>query len=148
MRVLISSTLVLLALGISGCSSQNTIVVAEEKQSVQMPVKPLVQHLVFFEWDKYDLPNEISTIITPHVMHLLKNPTQRVLLEGSADETGDYEYNRALGLKRAKMVETVLLGAGISPNQIIVRSIGIERPLNHEGTTASLPRNRRVTLVY
>ena len=148
MRLLIVASLSLIGSAITGCTSTSTVLVAEEKHIVQMPIKPLVQHLVFFDWDKHDLPENISTIITPHVLHLLKNPTQRVLIEGSADETGDSEYNQNLGFKRAKVVESVLIAEGVSPNQIIVRSIGIERPLNLEGTKASLPRNRRVTLVY
>jgi peptidoglycan-associated lipoprotein len=139
----------LAGLVIGGCSfNSSDIATAEVKTAPAMPVKPLVQHLVFFEWDKSGLPDNVSTILAPHVLYLVKNPTQRLLIEGAADESGDYAYNVKLGLSRAKAVEALLLNEGIRKEQLIVRSIGIERPLNLDKTAHSLPRNRRVTLAY
>ena len=99
-------------------------------------------------WDKDTAPQNVADIITPHVRYLIQHPTRKVLIEGAADETGDYQYNIKLGMRRAREIERHFLSMGVSQNQLIVRSIGIERRLNLEGKAHSLPRNRRVTLAY
>lgn len=136
-----------LAYLIGGCSSSSTMVVSEEK-IVTQPRTPLVEHLIFFDWDKDIPPENIDEIISPHVRYLVQHPTKKLLIEGAADETGDYEYNLKLGMRRATVVQNHFIAMGISPSQLIVRTIGVERKLNTEGKPYSLPRNRRVTLVY
>ena len=138
----------LLIFALAGCSQTVLIPEPEAKTAPAQPVSPLIQHLVFFDWDKDIVPENIAEILKPHVRHLIQHPTRKLLIEGSADETGDYQYNLELGMRRAKEVERHFLEMGIAAEQLIVRSIGIERRLNHEGKAHSLPRNRRVTLAY
>lgn len=135
------------ALWLAGCSSSSSTVQSEEK-IVTQPRAPLIEHLIFFDWDKDIPPENVQEIIKPHVRHLVQNPKQKLLIEGSADETGDYDYNLKLGMRRATVIQNHFIAMGISPSQLIVRTIGIERKLNVEGKPYSLPRNRRVTLVY
>lgn len=111
-------------------------------------VQPLVQHIIYFDFDKDLAPENIGEILMPHVRHLIQNPTKKLLVEGAADEVGPFDYNIELGLRRAERIKKFLLAGGISEKQIIVRSIGVQRPLNLEKKPYSLPRNRRVTLVY
>ena len=129
-----------------GCSSGP--LPEPEKKVIQQPISPLVQHLIFFDWDSDKAPDNVMEIIRPHVRTLIVNPTRKILIEGSSDETGDYRYNFELGMKRAKAVEALFIAMGVSSNQLIVRSIGIERKLNLQEKVSSLPRNRRVSLVY
>lgn len=134
------------AICLVGCQSHTP---EPEVKSVTTTVaEPLVHHILFFEFDKADAPANADDVLAPHIRHLIQNPSKKVLIEGAADETGAYDYNVALGLKRAKTIEALILAGGISPEQLIVRSIGIERPLNQQNIQSSLPRNRRVTLVY
>lgn len=135
------------ALWLAGCSSSSSTVQSEEK-IVTQPRAPLTEHLIFFDWDKDIPPENVQEIIKPHVRHLVQNPKQKLLIEGAADETGDYDYNLKLGMRRATVIQNHFIAMGISPSQLIVRTIGIERKLNVEGKPYSLPRNRRVTLVY
>lgn len=137
-----------MAMVLSACSQNTNLPPPETKVEVSQPVAPLVQHLIFFDWDKDIPPTDVADIIRPHVNYLIKYPNRKVLIEGGADETGSYEYNITLGMRRAKAIEALFLEQGVSPQQLIVRSIGIERKLNHEGKPHSLPRNRRVTLAY
>ncbi|MAA94498.1 MAG: hypothetical protein CML22_07490 [Rheinheimera sp.] len=145
---LLTACSALLALALVGCSQTTSIPMPEHKGIQAQPVAPLVEHLVFFDWDKDTAPQNVADIITPHVRYLIQHPTRKVLIEGAADETGDYQYNIKLGMRRAREIERHFLSMGVSQNQLIVRSIGIERRLNLEGKAHSLPRNRRVTLAY
>lgn len=131
--------------GIAGCQNQQPVF--EEKTPVAPPA-PLVQHIIFYDFDKDMASNEVTQILMPHVRYLIQNPNKKVLVEGAADETGPDDYNIQLGLRRATKIESLLLAGGIAKEQIIVRSIGLKRPLNTEKQPYSLPRNRRVTLVY
>lgn len=130
-----------------GCQS-NKVPEPEVKQPLAMPVTPLVNHILFFDFDKDIPPENAAEILAPHVRHLIQNPNKKILIEGSADESGLYDYNVELGLRRASKINELIMAGGISPEQIIVRSIGIERPLNVQKLNSSLPRNRRVTLTY
>jgi peptidoglycan-associated lipoprotein len=128
-----------------GCQSQPPAF--QEKVEV-VPPAPLVQHIIYYDFDKDIASYEVTEILMPHVRYLIQNPTKKVLVEGAADETGPADYNIQLGLRRAKKIESMLLAGGIAKEQIIVRSIGLQRPLNSEKKPYSLARNRRVTLVY
>ena len=138
----------LLSVMTAGCSSWDTPPEPEQPKPLAMPVTPLVQHIVFFDFDKDVLPDDIDALLAPHITYLIQHPTQRLLIEGAADETGDFTYNMTLGQRRANAVKKKLLEAGVREAQLISRSIGTQRPLNTEQKPHSLPRNRRVTLVY
>lgn len=131
--------------GLIGCQSQQPIF--EEKVNV-VPPEPLVQHIIFYDLDKDTASIELTALLIPHVRYLIQNPTKKVLIEGAADDTGPDDYNIQLGLRRAKKIEALLLAGGIAKEQIILRSIGLQRPLNSEKKPYSLQRNRRVSLVY
>lgn len=143
------SRILICSLGIALVGCQNTPVPQPEiKSPPAQPVSPLVHHIIFFEFDEATLPENIDALVKPHVRYLIQNPTQRLLIEGGADETGPFEHNTNLGLQRANAVASSFRQHGISDEQLIVRSISIVRPLNTEKQPHSLPRNRRVTLVY
>jgi outer membrane protein OmpA-like peptidoglycan-associated protein len=144
MRTLL--TAVALTALIAGCTTKTPE--PEVKQPVVMPLAPLVHHILFFDFDKDIPPTNADELLAPHVRHLIQNPLKKVLIEGAADEIGDYDYNVQLGLRRANHIQELFIAGGISPEQLIVRSIGIERPLNQQLNSSSLPRNRRVTLIY
>lgn len=130
-----------------GCSTPtHTQLPVPEEKAVVHPAR--VEHMVFFEWDSVELPENINEILAPHVNYLLNHPHSRLLIEGSSDETGDEQYNIDLGLRRAKSVKQAFLALGIAESQLITRSRGIQRPLHHQNTQVGMARNRRVTLFY
>jgi peptidoglycan-associated lipoprotein len=145
MKICVSALAILAML--SGCSTPTPVNQTSQAtiKSFTTPVnKNLVQHFVFFDFDEITLPADIADILAPHAKSLIANPDRRVLIEGLADETGDYHYNYVLGLKRANSVAKALLAQGVDESQVIVSSLGIERPLNK----SSDKRNRRVVLAY
>jgi peptidoglycan-associated lipoprotein len=134
---------------ITGCSTSTTTTTGSSASTVPKGFttptnQNLVQHYIFFDFDGVTLPADIEEILAPHAKLLIANPDRRVFIEGLADEKGDYHYNYVLGLKRANAVSTALLALGVDGSQVIVSSLGIERPLNAK----SDERNRRVVLAY
>jgi peptidoglycan-associated lipoprotein len=117
----------------------------EKKTAISMPVSPLVQHLIFFNFDDKHSPKDTKEIIAPHVRYLVQNPTKRLLIEGHADEKGTKQYNLQLGQERALAIFDEFVSEGIDENQLIMRSKGENNPLNMQNQHE---RNRRVQLVY
>lgn len=102
----------------------------------------------YFEFDRSVVQQEGFADLEAHARFLARNPSVSVRLEGHADERGSREYNMALGERRAKAVERLLVVNGAAPNQIESISYGEERPAvigSHEGAWA---QNRRVELKY
>jgi len=70
-------------------------------------------------------------------------PSQKLTIEGHADERGSAEYNLALGDKRAKTVEEFLSMMGIPASQLTVVTYGKEKPVCTESSEACWQKNRR-----
>ena len=87
-------------------------------------------------------------MIAAHARLLSGNPEVTVVLEGHADERGTREYNLALGERRAKAVQQLLVLQSVAQSQIQVISFGEERPvaLGHDEEAWRL--NRRVEILY
>jgi peptidoglycan-associated lipoprotein len=79
---------------------------------------------------------------------LIKNPGQKVMIEGHCDERGTPEYNIALGERRAKAVAQYLQSLGVVAEQISTVSYGEEKPVDLSRTNEGFAKNRRAVLVY
>ncbi|KAA0875120.1 peptidoglycan-associated lipoprotein Pal [Nitrincola tapanii] len=102
----------------------------------------------YFDFDRAVVRQEGFSDLEGHARYLAANPSAAVRLEGHADERGTREYNMALGERRAKAVERLLVVNGVQARQIETISYGEERPAvtgNHEGAWS---QNRRVELKY
>jgi peptidoglycan-associated lipoprotein len=112
------------------------------------PNSPLSQRVVYFEFDSSEVGTEDRAIISAHANYLANHADTSIILEGHADERGSREYNIALGERRAKGIQQLMLLQGVAQKQIQVISFGEERPvaLGHEEESWSL--NRRVEILY
>lgn len=149
MRLLSIVALAMLA----GCAQKNETVTAvtkiceteAEANCIQTKkAKPLVQHIVYFDFDNAVLPKNIGEILMPHSNYLIVHPDRKVFIEGLADETGNFDHNLRLGQRRAEAVMKALLALGVDKSQIIVHSSGIIKPQSEN----SLAKNRRAVLTY
>ena len=76
------------------------------------------------------------------------HPSQRVLISGHADNTGNVQSNVALSQARAAAVRDWLIGAsGLPPTHFIIHGAGAIRPLATNATLAGRAANRRVEIV-
>jgi peptidoglycan-associated lipoprotein len=100
-----------------------------------------------FDYDRATIRSDATTVLKDDVgviRDILANyPSQKLVIQGNADERGSSEYNLALGDKRARAAEEFLTTMGISVVQLTVISYGKERPVCTDQTEACWQRNRR-----
>jgi peptidoglycan-associated lipoprotein len=103
-----------------------------------------------FDFDKTTIRPDASTALKDDVAvirDILSNyPSQKLIIEGHADERGSEEYNLALGDKRAHAVEEFLTSMGIPTTQLTLISYGKDRPVCTEENEQCWQRNRRAHL--
>ena len=100
-----------------------------------------------FDYDKSTIRTDATTALKDDVgviREILANyPSQKLVIEGHADERGSAEYNLALGDKRARAAEDFMTTMGIPPVQLAVISYGKEHPVCTDQTEACWQKNRR-----
>lgn len=100
-----------------------------------------------FDYDKATIRADASTALRDDVGVirdiLAAYPSQKLIIEGHADERGSEEYNLALGDRRAQSVKDFLTSMGIPTGQLTLISYGKERPVCSEENEACWQRNRR-----
>ena len=112
------------------------------------PSDELYKRVVYFEFDKSDVRSDDKELVTKHAAFLAANASQKVRLEGHADERGSREYNIGLGERRAQSVRRLMLFQGVADRQIEAVSYGEERPAVEGHDEDAWTKNRRVELVY
>jgi len=108
----------------------------------------LSKRIVYFDFDRADIRADSQSVVTAHATYLAKNPSQKVRLEGHADERGSREYNIGLGERRGQAVRRALLLQGVAEVQLSTVSYGEERPAQAGSTEEAYAANRRVEIVY
>jgi peptidoglycan-associated lipoprotein len=100
-----------------------------------------------FDYDKATIRTDATTVLKDDVgviRDILANyPSQKLVIEGHADERGSSEYNLALGDKRARAAEEFLTTMGIPDAQLRVISYGKDHPICTDQTEACWQKNRR-----
>lgn len=117
---------------------------AVEGQSIPLAYEPVI----YFAYDSDNVTPEGREILKYYADKLLAQPNVRVRLEGHTDERGSPEYNLALGERRAKAVQEVLVLYGVTPDRIEVVSYGETHPAVAGHDEAAWAKNRRVELVF
>lgn len=98
---------------------------------------------VHFGFDAATLSTEAKDTLTRNAEILRENPTVKVRVEGHADSRGSTEYNLALGERRANAVRDFLVTLGVPAGNLVVVSLGEEKPLNPAENEAAWAENRR-----
>jgi len=109
---------------------------------------PLAKRLIYFSFDNSDIQSEYVRIIQANGAYLANHPRVHNRLEGYTDERGTREYNTALGERRDKSVQELLILEGVSKDQIETISYGEEKPVATGHDEFSWRQNRRVKIVY
>jgi OOP family OmpA-OmpF porin len=73
-----------------------------------------------------------------------ENPSAKILIEGHASSDGSAEYNDALSLKRAEVVQAKLIELGADSNRIEVKAYGETMPIDVDDSPQARTKNRRV----
>jgi peptidoglycan-associated lipoprotein len=103
-----------------------------------------------FDYDQSTIRSDASVALRDDVNVirgiLADYPSQKLVVEGHADERGSAEYNLALGDRRAHAVQEFLSSMGIPGQQLAVVSYGKERPVCTDASESCWQRNRRAHL--
>lgn len=123
---------------------------AERMQTdpLEDPSSRLADRVVYFEFDRSDIPSQHLNTLDAHARYLIDNPNVKIRLEGHADERGSREYNIGLGDRRAQAVRRILLFQGVANDQVTTVSYGEERPAVRGSNEDAWAQNRRVEIVY
>lgn len=98
---------------------------------------------VYFDYDSAELKSEALTTLRENAAFLRENPGLRVQIEGHCDERGTFEYNLALGERRAQSVRKFLVKEGVEPSRLYTISYGEERPARVGHDESAWRWNRR-----
>lgn len=104
--------------------------------------------IVRFDYKKTTITPMGMRLLEAHSAYLQDNPDLIVTIEGHTDSVASREYNKRLGLQRARMVADTLERMGVSPSQMVTVSYGEERPMQQGSSERANEMNRRVELVY
>ncbi len=102
---------------------------------------------VFFEFDSAELDEMAVGQLKNNALWLVDNQSISVMIEGHCDERGTYEYNLALGERRAEVTKSFLEKAGVSSSRLGTVSYGEERPFDPGHDEAAWAKNRRAHFV-
>lgn len=109
---------------------------------------PLATRVIYFAFDSSAVEPQYEAVVAAHAAYLAANPDTSIVLEGHADERGTREYNIALGERRAKAIQDLLVLQGASSAQQELVSYGEEKPVALGHDEASWHLNRRVEILY
>ena len=135
-----------------------TQIAAQPSKSTTMPAdtrKKLDEYLAkledaLFDYDKSTIRSDASAALRDDVAVirgiLADYPSEKLIVEGHADERGSAEYNLALGDRRAHAVQEFLNSMGIPGPQLAVVSYGKERPVCTDESESCWQKNRRAHL--
>ena len=98
---------------------------------------------VYFEFDSDELSPGAIAVLDANAAWLRAHAAVRVLIEGNTDERGTFEYNLALGARRANAVRNHLIRLGIPAEQLETISYGEDQPADAGHDEAAWARNRR-----
>jgi outer membrane protein OmpA-like peptidoglycan-associated protein len=101
---------------------------------------------LYFQFDSDELTDESRTLVTAVQGAVKTYPAPQVTVVGHTDTIGAATANIGLGLRRANVVRTRLIEAGLDGSAINVTSHGEATPLIPSGDEVSEPRNRRVEI--
>lgn len=102
---------------------------------------------VYFAYDSYEVDDAGKDVLGKQARWLQKYSSQKITIEGHADERGTREYNLALGDRRANATKNFLAAQGVSPSRISTISYGKERPEVQGSDDEAYAKNRRTVTV-
>lgn len=101
---------------------------------------------ISFEFDKAELlPNSYSEL-NDLKQYLNNNRNLKIEIQGYTDNLGDYDYNLALSINRAKSVYDYLVEQGADPKQLSYKGFGNNKPIASNESEEGKAKNRRVEI--
>ena len=107
------------------------------------PALTTKQVSIQFSTGKWNLDDKDKNTIDREFMPYAKSIEKAIRVEGNTDNTGGYDLNKTLSLKRAEAVKSYLVESGINPKRIITKGNGPDKPVANNNTVSGRSENRR-----
>jgi outer membrane protein OmpA-like peptidoglycan-associated protein len=121
---------------------------ARDTATIQViAARPVAFEDVHFEFDRHNLRPDAVQILDQAVAALQANPALSLTIEGHTCNIGTFEYNLALGDRRAQAVRDYLVSRGIAANRLVTVTFGEERPRYDNSREDTRRQNRRAALL-
>ena len=125
---------------------QENISAGETKVEKKIFPLPKEKVIVRFKYNTNDFTSEGYSKLVKYSEILVMHPEAKVLVKGYTDSEGYQKYNRKLSEFRANIVRSFLLGRGIRPEQVRIKGLGSENPIESNETAWGRMMNRRVEI--
>ena len=102
-----------------------------------------VLNSIYFDFDSSGLSDAARSTLAGNAATLMKETSEKILIEGNCDERGSAEYNLALGERRAKAAQQYLVTMGVKPDRLSIISYGKEKPAVQGNDETAWAKNRR-----
>jgi outer membrane protein OmpA-like peptidoglycan-associated protein len=104
--------------------------------------------LIYFEFDKakFSPDPQTDSRIASFKEWMDKHPEAVLSITGHTDFIGTKEYNQALGLERAQIIEKYLETKGFPPSKMVTVSKGEEEPIASHILSEGRAKNRRTEI--
>jgi peptidoglycan-associated lipoprotein len=132
--------------GSDTASSQTKVTNVDVTAGGSSASRSSIARVVYFDFDSYVVSDTYRPVIEANAKELLKDPQERMAVQGHTDDRGSSEYNLALGQRRADAVVSSLTLLGAKPGQLEAVSFGKERPAVQGENEEAWAKNRRVEL--
>jgi outer membrane protein OmpA-like peptidoglycan-associated protein len=101
---------------------------------------------ILFDVDSAALRPQVQADLNVLAGNLLRYPNSTVQITGHTDNTGSWQHNRDLSLRRAQSVASVLAAGGVSPVRLQTFGAGYDQPIASNLTPEGRQQNRRVEI--
>lgn len=103
---------------------------------------------VYFDYDKSEIipGSDVLKFCDASITYMYHNPNAGLQIIGHTDSKGSDEYNKALGLRRAKSVQDYFESKGIPLEKLTIESKGKKEPAENNITAEGRAKNRRATV--
>ena len=118
-------------------------VMPEKEKSIERS-KALVE--IYFDFSLSKINTEYKDKLDKLSRLLFNHNDITLKITGNTDNIGGSEFNKSLGLKRAKAIKRYLVRKGALSNQLIVESLGKEMPVTPNENEEGRKQNRRADL--
>jgi outer membrane protein OmpA-like peptidoglycan-associated protein len=103
--------------------------------------------IIFFEFNSTQLTPEATIKLELISNYFKSKPNSSLIINGYTDDSGSVDYNYQLSYDRASVVFKYFINKGITKENIIVNSYGIENPLVPNSNEKLRQLNRRVQIL-
>lgn len=133
---------------VAGATAGGQALGATQQAPAAGPGSTYQSRTVYFAFNKSVIKPEYFPLLKNQAQYLTAHPHAKVLLAGYTDDRGTWEYNIALGARRAAAVRQFLIIQGVNPDQIQTISYGEAYPADPQNNEAAWAKNRRVVINY